>query len=156
MKMKKVSVIAVVAALAVFCSAMYGWSQAVGGQAGPPAQVDVKAFRQFQKETLPLRDELMAKRLELRNEYAQANPNYDRIAALQKEMIDLRTKIQATAQKNGLPAWGAGFGRGGCQGAGAGWSGGPGAGWGGGPGAGWGRGPGGGRGYGNANCPMWK
>lgn len=146
--MKKAWLVALVVTVGIFGSVIYGWSQAAG-PAGPPAQVDIKAFRQFQKETLPLRDELMAKRLELRNEYAQQTPNYDKIAGLQKEMIDLRTKIHAAAQKNGLPAigrgWkGGGYGRGGCQG----------------PGAGWGRGPGGGRGwggagYGNANCPMW-
>lgn len=147
--MKKVSVMAVAVALVIFCSAIYGWSQAAPGGAPPAAQqgqVDIKAFRQFQKETLPLRDELMAKRLEVRNEYAQANPNYEKIAGLQKEMIDLRTKIHATAQKYNVPAgrgWMAGkggFGRGG-------WHHGPGG------------GPGGGRGfggYGNANCPMWN
>lgn len=150
--MKKVSVVAVALALVIFCTAIYGWSQTapVGAPPAAKGQVDVKAFRQFQKETLPLRDELMAKRLELRNEYAQANPNYDRIAGLQKEMIDLRTKIQTTAQKYNVPAghkWMAGKGRfwhgGWCQGAGSGWGQGPGA----------GRGCGGG-GYGNVNCPV--
>lgn len=144
--MKKVSVVAVAVAVLIFCSAIYGWTQA--GPGAPPAQVDIKAVKQFQKETLPLRDELMVKRLELRNEYAQASPNYEKIAGLQKEMIDLRTKIQVSAQKYNLPAMGCGlmagkggFGRGGCQGAG----------WGRGPGAGRGHG---GMGYGNANCPM--
>lgn len=149
--MKKVSVVVMAAALAIFGSALYGWSQA-GPAGAPPAaqgQVDIKAFRQFQKETLPLRDELMAKRLELRNEYAQTNPNHDRIAGLQKEMIDLRTKIHSAAQKYNVPAgrgWMAGKNggfRGGCRGAG-----------------GWGRGPGAGRGcgsgYGNVNCPIWN
>jgi zinc resistance-associated protein len=145
--MKKVSVMAVAVALVIFCSAIYGWSQAA--PAAPPAQVDVKAFRQFQKETLPLRDELMAKRMELRNEYAQPTPNLDKIAGLEKEMIDLRTKIQVAAQKQGLPAMGrgwmagqGGFGR-------EGWHHGPGRG-----GQGGGRGFGGGQGYGN--CPMWN
>jgi zinc resistance-associated protein len=140
--MKKVSVMAVVVALGIFCSAIYGWSQP--GPAGASQQIDIKAFRQFQKETLPLRDELMAKKLELRNEYAQQTRNFERIGNLKKEMIDLRTKIQTAAQKHNLPAmergWKAGKGghgrSGGCQ-----------------PGPGFGRGWGG-AGYGNVNSPV--
>lgn len=152
--MKKLWVIAVVVAVGILGTALYGWSQAAG-PAGPAGQVDVKVFRQFQKETLPLRDELMAKRLELRNEYAQPTPNPEKIGALQKEMIDLRTKIHTTAQKLGLPqgawrGWGGGKGgpgRGGCSGAG----------WGKGPaGGGCGYGFGGGPGRGHGNCPMWN
>lgn len=146
--MKKVSVVAAAVALVIFCTAIYGWSQA--GPAAPPAQVDVKAFRQFQKETLPLRDELMAKRLELRNEYAQATPNHEKIAGLEKEMIDLRTKIQTAAQKHNVAGLGGpcmggkgGFGRGGWH-----------------HGSGWGKGPGCGKGfgggYGTVNCPLWR
>ncbi|HAR95898.1 MAG TPA: hypothetical protein DCR97_08055 [Deltaproteobacteria bacterium] len=147
--MKKVSVVAAVVAVVVLCSAIYGWTQS-GPVVTPPAQVDIKAFKQFQKETLPLRDELMVKRMELRNEYAQATPNHEKIGTLQKEMIDLRTKIQAAAEKQGLPAFGAGwragkggFGRGG-------WHHGHGMG---GPAGGKGYGP---MGYGNPNCPVWN
>jgi hypothetical protein len=144
--MKRVSVMVVAVAAVIFCSAIYGWTQA--GSGAPPAQVDIKAFKQFLKDTLPLRDELMVKRLELRNEYAQPTPNHEKIAGMQKEMIDLRTKIHTTAQKYNLPVmgrgWMAGKGGFGCGG----WE-----------GAGWGRGPGGGRGHGgmgrgNANCPI--
>jgi Spy/CpxP family protein refolding chaperone len=73
-------------------------------------QTDVNAFRNFQKETLPLRDEMAAKRLELRNEFNKDTPDQAKIAALQKEMIDLRTKISDAAKKNGLADWG--YGRG--------------------------------------------
>ena len=147
--MKKVSVVAALVAVVVLCSAIYGWTQS-GPVGTPPAQVDIKAFKQFQKETLPLRDELMVKRMELRNEYAQATPNHEKIAGLQKEMIDLRTKIQAAAQKQGLPAFAAGCGAGkggigrGGRHHGPGWA-----------GAAGGRGQGG-MGYGNPNCPMWN
>jgi hypothetical protein len=109
--MKKVSVVAMAVLIAVLLTSVYGWSQASEPRSAT-AQTDVKALRQFQKETLPLRDEMMAKRLEIRNEYSQAKPNLERIATLQKEMIDLRTKIQAAAEKNGLPAWGPGSGMG--------------------------------------------
>jgi hypothetical protein len=91
-----------------------------GAGFGPGKQVDVTAFRNFQKETLPLRDEMAAKRLEMRNEYANETPDQNKIAALQEEMVDLRTKIQAAAEKNGLPGPGFGRGLGGGRGPGAG------------------------------------
>jgi hypothetical protein len=154
--MKKV-VVAVVAVIGLLGTMGYAAWQGADGQ------VDVNAFRQFQKETLPLRDEMMAKGLELRNEYNKQKPDQDRIAKLGTEMGALRTQIQAVAEKQGLPAFGngpgmngAGWGRGammmsrgGCgygRGRGAGMMGG-----------GYGRGPGfgGGPGRGN-NCPMWQ
>ena len=150
--MKRLVVVATVV-VAIFCTAVYGWAQGYGPRYGAAqTQTDVNALRQFQKETLPLRDEMIVKRAEIRNEYAQAKPNLERIATLQKEMIDLRTKIQAAAEKDGLPAWGpgSGWGRGGF-----------------GPGSGMGRGAGYGRGYGMGGgwrsggsaggpCPMWN
>jgi hypothetical protein len=111
-----------------------------------------------------LRDEMMAKRLEVRNEFSKEKPDQNRIATLEKEMIDLRTKIQESAQKNGLPNWDQGrmMGRGGHgQGYGPGCGGygrGNGPGYGGGYGRGrmMGRGYDGPRGgYGPGNCPMW-
>jgi hypothetical protein len=107
--MKKLTVVmAIVLAIGLLASAGYaGWQ----GK-GPAGQVDVNAFRQFQKETLQLRDEAMAKRLELRNEYVKENPDQNRITALQNELTALRTQIQAAAEKHGLPAWGMGRGRG--------------------------------------------
>jgi zinc resistance-associated protein len=151
--MKKVLVAALVvtAGLLVGSMAFAAWGPGYGP--GQGAQVDVQALRAFQKETLPLRDEMIAKRLEIRNEFSKEKPDQNRIATLQKEMIDLRTKIQDSAQKNGLPNWGQGrmMGRGGY---------GPGNG----PGYGGGYGHGRmmGRGYdgprggnGPSNCPMW-
>lgn len=112
-------------------------------QDGPSRQVDVNAFRQFQKETLPLRDEMMAKGLELRNEYAKEKPDQNKITKLRSEMTDLRTRIQASADKQGLQGYGygpgSGRGRGYAQ---------RGCGYGGGPGFG-----GGPRRGGCGNCP---
>ena len=79
---------------------------------GPEGQVNVENLKKFQKETLSLRDELMTKRAELDNEYAKQSPDTARIAEIQKQMIDIRTQIQKAAEKNGLPAWGQGYGRG--------------------------------------------
>ncbi len=101
--MKKVVAVAVVLAIGLVGTA---YAQPFGpGYAG---QVDVNKVTQFQKETLPLRDELATRNIELRNEYLKQNPDRDKIAQLQKETIDLRTKIQAAAEKQGLPAWGNG------------------------------------------------
>lgn len=142
--MKKLLVVALVVVFGAALSAAAGaaWNQGPG----PGSQVDVNAFRNFQKETLPLRDEMAAKRLELRNEFNKDTPDQAKIAALQKEMIDLRTKIGDAAKKNGLTDWayGPGYGRGGY-----------------GPGYGRGyhmaRGGGGyGPGYGSGYCPMWQ
>ena len=157
--MKKVSVVAVVVAVGLLLgTGAYAARQGYGPGSG---QVDVNALRQFQKETLPLRDELAAKNLEFRNEYAQQMPDRTKIATLQKEMIDLRTKIQAAADKQGLPAYGPGMGYGsGGYGMGRGMMygyGGYGPGYGMGRGmmgrGGYGGGPGYGGGYGGY-CPM--
>jgi zinc resistance-associated protein len=89
----------------------YGMGGGPGyGAAGGGTPVDVTSFKAFQKETLPLRDEMMVKRVELRNEYLKEKPDQNRIASLQKEMIDLRAKIRTAAEKNGLPAFGYGMG----------------------------------------------
>ena len=107
--MKKLAVVvAIVLAIGVLSTAVYaarqGW--------GPAGQLDVTAFRQFQKETLQLRDEAMAKRLELRNEYAKETPDEKRIATLKNDITSLRTQIREVAERQGLPAGGYGRGRG--------------------------------------------
>jgi len=65
--------------------------------------VDIEAVKKFQRDTLPLRDELIVKKLELWNEYDKENPDRDHIASLKKEIIDIRTKIQKKADEAGLP-----------------------------------------------------
>ena len=148
--MEKVFVVALVVIFGALMStaAVAAWTKGQGP--GPDAQVDVNAFRNFQKETLPLRDEMAVKRLELRNEFNKETPDQAKIAALQKEMIDLRTKISDAAKKNGVPdrGFGPGYGRRG--------------GWGPGGCGGYGRGdygPGHGRGFGPGcgarSCPNW-
>ncbi len=121
----------------VFAQCGMGYGRGMGGGPGygPGAgkPVDVTAFKAFQKETLPLRDEMMTKRVELKNEYLKEKPDQAKIATLQKEMIDLRVKIRSAAEKNGLPAFGPGMGGRGC-----------------GMGGGMGRG-----GRGQGNCPNW-
>jgi hypothetical protein len=109
--MKKFVVAAViVAAIALLGTGAYAARQGWGP--GPAGQVDVTAFRQFQQETSSLRDEMMAKGLELRNEFIKENPNQGVIDALKVQIRDLRTKIQVVADKHALPAWGMGRGTG--------------------------------------------
>jgi len=90
------------------CGMGYGFGPRGYGYS-PGQQVDVNALTRFQKETLPLRDELAVKRVEIASEYSKEKPDQNRVATLQKEMIDLRAKIQTVAEKYGIPA---GYGRG--------------------------------------------
>ena len=138
--MKRLSVGVIIVAAAFLLGTV-----AYGARQGSGQQVDVNALRQFQKATLPLRDELQVKSLELRNEYGKENPDQAKIANLRGEMRDLRVKIQTAAEKQGLPDWcyGAGM-RGGYGMRGQG---------------GWGHGSMmgdryDGRGYGRGYCPM--
>ena len=143
--MKKVLAVALAVVFGTLMSSASFAAWTMGQSLGPGVQVDVNAFRNFQKETLPLRDEMAVKRLELRNEFIKETPDQARIATLQKEMIDLSTKIREAASKNGLPdsGFGLGFSKRGSYGPG----------YGRGHHMGWGgcHGPGYGRGY----CPNW-
>jgi Spy/CpxP family protein refolding chaperone len=126
--MKKVLVVALVVVFGALLStaAIAAWTKGQGP--GPGTQVDVNAFRNFQKETLPLRDEMAVKRLELRNEFNKETPDEAKITALKAELIALRTQIGEAAKKNGLPDQGfgpgygkrGGWGPGGCAGYGPG------------------------------------
>jgi Spy/CpxP family protein refolding chaperone len=105
----------------------------------------------FFKETLPLRNDMQTKRLELRTLWVQTNPDQEKILAKQKEINALRAQLQEKSTKNRLEmrkvltpeqqaqlgAYGPGFGPG----------------FGPGPGMKGGFGPGRGMGYGG--CPRW-
>lgn len=65
--------------------------------------VDVEKIKQFQRETLSLRDELITKRFELRNEHGKPVPDTDRITTLRQEIRDLRAKIREVADKYEVP-----------------------------------------------------
>jgi len=56
----------------------------------------------FFKETIPLRNELMAKKLELRTLWAQTNPDQEKILAKQKEINALTAQLQEKATKHRL------------------------------------------------------
>lgn len=90
----------------------YGMGPGMMGGYGPGAgkAVDIEKFKQFQKETAGLREEMMLKGLELRNEFLKEKSDEDRISTLQKELIDIRTKIHKAADKAGIEQMGRGNG----------------------------------------------
>ena len=108
----------------------------------------IQAMREgFFKESLPLRNEMQIKQLELRTLWAQTNPDQEKILAKQKEINALREQMQEKGTKNRLEmrkiltpeqqaqvgAFGPGFG----------------------PGRGMKGGFGPGRGMGPGSCPRW-
>lgn len=112
--MKRSLIIAlVVAAFVVIGGAVYAhgpWGHGMGYGMNFGGAVNVENMKGFQKETMALRDELITKRVELQNEYSKPQRDYERIGTLRKEIVELQTKIQAAAQKHGLPADGRVYG----------------------------------------------
>ena len=101
--MKRSTVVTVlVAVLGLFIAGgAYAWWGGGYGM-GYGTGTNVETMKKFQSETLSLRDAIMTKNLELQNEYNKPAPDANRIAALQKEIIDLQAKIQAVAEKYGV------------------------------------------------------
>ena len=73
---------------------------------------------EFQKEMLPLREQMMATRSELMSLRQQTSPDWTAIENKQKEMAELRTQMQKKAFDAGVS--GMGGGRGQCGGPGRG------------------------------------
>jgi hypothetical protein len=105
---KGVIVVLIAAAALVFVSAVYAHPPVNGNVICRSGNVDTGAVKKFQKETLSFRDELITRKLDLRKEFSKRTPDRDRIAALQKEIIDIRTKIMKKADESGVPKY---FGR---------------------------------------------
>jgi hypothetical protein len=105
---KGVIVVLIAAAALVFVSAVYAYPLGNGNGICRSGNVDTGAVKKFQKETLSFRDELITKKLDLRKEFSRRIPDRDRIAVLQKEIIDIRTKIMKKADESGVPKY---FGR---------------------------------------------
>lgn len=61
------------------------------------------AHKTFIKETLPLRKEMMEKRLAIQKEFSEDKPDQTKITALRKEMMELRKKMMDARAKAGLP-----------------------------------------------------
>lgn len=56
----------------------------------------------FQKEVAPLREEMFEKRSQMRELRAQTSPDWKAIEKLQKDMVELKVKIQKTAHELGF------------------------------------------------------
>jgi len=69
-----------------------------------PEQIQkIQALRESAfKETLPLRNDLMSKKLEMRSLWLQKNPDEEKILAKQKESSALRAQLGERAIKNRL------------------------------------------------------
>ena len=101
--MKKSAIIGLVIAVGLLIAGgVYAWWPGGGYGMGYGTSANVETMKKFQKETLSLRDDLMTKQLELQNEYNKPAPNTNRIATLQKEIIDLQAKIHTVAEKYGV------------------------------------------------------
>jgi zinc resistance-associated protein len=102
--MKRAMIISLTVVIGLFLTgaayAMWGGSGA--GTCITATGADVETVKKFQKETLSLRDEIMTKKLELHSEYNKPTPDPNRIAAIQKEVIDLKAKIHEIANKHGI------------------------------------------------------
>jgi len=71
----------------------------------PEQSTKLKELRdQHDKDILPLKNELIAKRAELRNLWLQGNPDEVAIKAKQQEINDLRNKLQDTMTGHRLEA----------------------------------------------------
>lgn len=78
-----------------------GW--AAGLNLSPEQNQKMQALRESHfKETVPLRNEIMSKRLELRTLWAQTNPDQEKILAKQKEVNALMAQLQEKATKHRL------------------------------------------------------
>jgi len=65
---------------------------------------DQQAIQQFTQETAPLSSALKAKDLELREQNSYDSIDIHKVSALESELKELKDKINAAADKFGIPA----------------------------------------------------
>ena len=110
--MKRVAIIglSLTLALALVATVALAWGPGFGRGFGPPfanltaeQSSKIQASQQaYLKEITPLQQELVAKGMELRSLWASPNPDQAVITAKQKEIFDLRSKLQEKAYNLGL------------------------------------------------------
>ena len=110
---KGVIITLILAAGLMLVSAVYAYFPADGQRTGQTGKAHLNSLKKFQRETLPLRDELITKRLELSREFCKKKMDKNRIAALQQKILDLRARIQEKADEAGIDGQYAG--RAGCD-----------------------------------------
>lgn len=99
---KGVIVLLIAAAVLILVSAVYAYRPDGGYRNCQMRNADLDSVKKFQKDTLSLRDELITKKIELRKEVNKENPSRERIATIQKEIIDIKTKIHQKADETGV------------------------------------------------------
>ena len=90
----------------------YGMGKDYGMMASNLTPEQTQKFAQFQKDILPLRQKMLQLRTELMALRTQTTPDWNAIAAKQKEMVDVRTEIQKKATETGITGFGPGLCRG--------------------------------------------
>lgn len=65
---------------------------------------DQQAIQQFTQETAALASALKAKDIELREQYSYDGSDTSKVNALEEELKGLKDKVNAAAQKHGIPA----------------------------------------------------
>ncbi len=88
----------------------YGMGKGHGMMMANLTPEQAQKFAEFQKDTLNLRQKMLQLKTEIFSLRAQTNPDWNAIAAKQKEMVDIRTEIQKKAAEAGV----SGLGNGGC------------------------------------------
>lgn len=99
---KGVIVLLIAAALLIIVSSVYAHRPDGGKRTCQMQNADLDSVKKFQKETLSLRDELITKKIELRKEIKKENPDREHIAAIRKDIIDIKTKIHQKADETGV------------------------------------------------------
>ncbi len=72
------------------------------GQSNTATEINIKTVKKFLKTTSDARNDLVIKRIELVQVLVNDPTNYDKIAEIRKDIIDLKTKVMDTAKKFGL------------------------------------------------------
>ncbi|MCL4479198.1 MAG: hypothetical protein M1381_08910 [Deltaproteobacteria bacterium] len=85
--------------VSVYAMGPGGW---YGAGSTAVANLNIESVKNFLKDTSAVRNELIIKRIELMKAYEQKEVNYDETAKIQKEIIDLKTKVLDSARKYGL------------------------------------------------------
>ena len=108
---KSLIALTVVAALAVAGSAFARGGMMMGGQGMGPGMMGqqyaqgpyAEQYKKFTAETLPIREEMHKKHIELQKEYIKDKPDSAKISKLQADVLQLRQKMYDARVKSGLP-----------------------------------------------------
>lgn len=63
---------------------------------------DPVTAKKFHQEILPLKDEMISKKFEIRKEYQKDKPDLDKISKLKKDIIDIKTRIHKIGNEMGI------------------------------------------------------